>query len=95
MASKGIAIRRTEDMLDQRMSKSGSGACPRSCGGGGKSPFLTATFSRTHKLVVVLQATALLAIVLTATFSSVAHAQISEKQESGSTVYGRAIYHDS
>ena len=46
---------------------------------------------RTHKLVVVLQATALLAIVLTTT----AHGQFGEKQESGSTVYGRAIYHDS
>jgi hypothetical protein len=46
---------------------------------------------RTHKLVVVLQATALLAIVLTTT----AHGQFGEKQESGSTVYGRAIFHDS
>ena len=48
-------------------------------------------YKRTHKLVVVLQATALLVIVFTAT----AHAQFGEKQESGSTVYGRAIYHDS
>jgi hypothetical protein len=50
---------------------------------------------RRHKLVVVLQATALLAIVLTARFSCIAHVQIGEKQQSGSTVYGRAIYHDS
>jgi len=50
---------------------------------------------KTPRLVVVLQATALLAIGLTASFSCVAHAQIGENQESGSTVYGRAIYHDS
>lgn len=52
-------------------------------------------YERTPKLIVVLQATALLSIVLTASFSCVAHAQFGEKQASGATVYGRAIYHDS